>query len=79
MSKSASSLYLFVSIEPISEVFKTGYSDSNSFNWSAICFFTLSLILGLSVSALSNTPLAYVRLGISMTASVKDFFKSILG
>ena len=77
MSKSASFLYLFVRIEPINDVFKIGYSDSNSFNWSSICFLTLSFILGLDVLASSNTLGAYVLRGMSMILSNILFLNDI--
>ena len=68
-SKSASSLYVFVSIEPTKLYFKTGRMSLNCLIWLCIISNTPCFNFGLSVSASSNTPLAYVRLGISMTAS----------
>src|SRR5210317_510396 len=73
-SKSASFLYLFVSIEPIKDTFKTGYSFSNSLICSSISFLTLGLIFGFLVSASSNTAGANVLLGISIILS---FIKSL--
>src|SRR6056300_455411 len=73
-SKSASFLYLFVSIEPINDTFKTGYFFSNSLICSSISFLTLGLIFGFLVSASSNTAGANVLLGISIILS---FIKSL--
>ena len=42
-------------------------------------FLTDGFKTGLGVSALSNTPFAYVFLGISIILSFKDFLKLILG
>src|SRR6056300_1229774 len=71
ISRSASALYCFVSIEPI-KVYLTNFS--NVLILCSICFLTDSFSLGLGVSALSKTGLAYVFLGMSI---IDSFIKSL--
>ena len=79
MSRSASVLYCFVNILPIKVYLTTLPNFSNVFMPSNVIFLTDGFKTGLGVSALSNTPFAYVFLGISIILSFKDFLKLILG